>query len=53
MFKGTYRRNWEGDYHCTPTEVKAMLRDQIEDTMDILEIGPEIYLTSFLAYTVS
>ncbi len=35
MFKGTYRRNWEGDYHCTPSEVKAMLRDQTEDTMDM------------------
>ncbi|MCM1542377.1 MAG: putative DNA binding domain-containing protein [Blautia sp.] len=35
MFKGTYRRNWEGDYHCTPAEVKAMLRDQTEETMDM------------------
>ncbi len=35
MFKGTYRRNWEGDYHCTFSEVKAMLRDQTEDTMDM------------------
>ncbi len=35
MFKGTYRRNWEGDYHCTPSEVKAMLRDQTGDTMDM------------------
>ncbi len=35
MFKGTYRRNWEGDYHCTSAEVKSMLRDQTEDTMDM------------------
>ena len=35
MFKGTYRRSWEGDYHCTPSEVKAMLRDQTEDTADM------------------
>ena len=35
MFKGTYRRNWEADYHCTFSEVKAMLRDQTEDTMDM------------------
>ena len=35
MFKGTYRRNWEGDYHCTPSEVKSMLRDQTEETMDM------------------
>jgi len=35
MFKGTFRRNWEGDYHCTPGEVRAMLRDQTEQTMDM------------------
>ena len=35
LFKGTYRRNWEGDYHCTASEVKAMLRDQTEETMDM------------------
>ncbi len=35
MFKGTYRRNWEGDYHCTSSEVKSMLRDQTEETMDM------------------
>ena len=35
MFKGTYRRNGEGDYHCSGDEVKAMLRDQTEDTMDM------------------
>lgn len=35
IFKGTFRRNWEGDYHCTPGEVRAMLRDQTEQTMDM------------------
>ena len=25
--KGSYKRNYEGDYHCTDDEVKAMLRD--------------------------
>ncbi|MFA5202656.1 MAG: ATP-binding protein, partial [Bacteroidales bacterium] len=25
--KGSFRRNHEGDYHCTEAEVKAMLRD--------------------------
>jgi predicted HTH transcriptional regulator len=25
--KGTYKRNHEGDYHCSEEEVKAMLRD--------------------------
>lgn len=33
---GTFRRNGEGDYHCTPAQVKAMLRDQTEDTMDMV-----------------
>ena len=28
MFNGTFRRNWEGDYHCGRSEVLAMLRDQ-------------------------
>lgn len=35
MFQGTYRRNYEGDYRCTKDEVKAMLRDQPEETMDM------------------
>lgn len=28
LFGGTFRRNGEGDYHCTKSEVRAMLRDQ-------------------------
>ena len=35
MFKGTFRRNHEGDYRCTKNEVLAMLRDQTEDTADM------------------
>lgn len=35
IFKGSFRRNWEGDYHCTPNEVKSMLRDQTEQTVDM------------------
>ena len=35
MFGGTFRRNHEGDYHCTKLQVKAMLRDQTDDTMDM------------------
>lgn len=27
-FSGTYRRCGEGDYHCAPEEVRAMLRDR-------------------------
>ena len=33
--KGSFKRNHEGDYHCTPSEVRAMLRDQTEQTMDM------------------
>ena len=35
MFRGSYKRNHEGDYHCTEAEVKAMLRDQTRKTMDM------------------
>jgi len=35
IWNGTYRRNWEGDYHCSQAEIKAMLRDQPDDTMDM------------------
>lgn len=34
-FGGTFRRNWEGDYHCTREEVLGMLRDQPENTSDM------------------
>ena len=35
LFGGSYRRDWEGDYHCSKSEVKAMLRDAVEDTSDM------------------
>ena len=35
IFDGTFRRNWEGDYHCDRSEVLAMLRDQPEETADM------------------
>ncbi len=34
LFGGTFRRNHEGDYHCTEREVKGMLRDQAEESSD-------------------
>ena len=34
MFKGTYRRNGEGDYHCPRESVKALIRDQLDRTAD-------------------
>ena len=35
VFKGTYRRNGEGDYHCSREAVKAMIRDQCVETADV------------------
>lgn len=32
--KGSYKRNHEGDYHCTEEEVKAMLRDASDSGID-------------------
>ncbi len=33
-FKGAYKRNHEGDYHCTNAEVRAMFRDQNAEGVD-------------------
>lgn len=33
-FKGTFRRNFEGDYHCSEEEVRAMIRDSTEGGQD-------------------
>ena len=35
LFGGSYRRDWEGDYHCSKAEIKAMLRDAAEETEDM------------------
>lgn len=34
VFKGTFKRNFEGDYHCEESEVKAMIRDANEEGND-------------------
>ena len=36
MFKGTFRRNHEGDYRCSAEEIKSMLRDQADTSQDAL-----------------
>ena len=36
IWTGTFRRNDSGDYHCSKSEIRAMLRDQIEGTTDML-----------------
>ena len=32
---GTYKRNFEGDYHCTEAEVRQMLRDASDEPQDV------------------
>ncbi len=32
--KGTFKRNYEGDYHCTEEEVKSMMRDASDSGND-------------------
>lgn len=34
IFNGSFRRNGEGDYHCTKEEVLGMLRDEPSTSMD-------------------
>lgn len=41
LFGATFRRNHEGDYRCTRLQVKTMLRDQAENTMD-MEVLDEV-----------
>ena len=35
LWNGTYRRKWEGDYQCSQSEIRAMLRDEPEETIDM------------------
>jgi predicted HTH transcriptional regulator len=45
-FAGAYRRNGEGDYHCTKTEVRSMMRDQSEISQD-LRVLEQLDLSAF------
>ena len=51
IFNGTFRRNFEGDYHCTRLQVKAMLRDQTERTMD-MEVLDKVPMTDLTYDTI-
>jgi predicted HTH transcriptional regulator len=45
---GSYRRNGEGDYHCTPEELRAMYRDagiQTQDMKLLEELSPDALCT--------
>lgn len=46
MFRQTYKRNNEGDYHCTEAEVRAMLCDQLRKTMD-MKVLPQMRISDF------
>lgn len=51
LFGGTFRRDYSGDYHCTKLQVKAMLRDQTENTMD-MEVLDEVSIEDLNQETV-
>ena len=51
VFKGTFRRNGEGDYHCTREAVKAMLRDQCAETADMCVLD-ELLVSDLNAETI-
>ena len=38
LYSGTFKRNHEGDYHCTPDEVKAMISESRYVSSDLEEI---------------
>ena len=51
LFGGSFRRDWEGDYHCTRLQVKAMLRDQTENTID-MEVLDDVPLSDLNYETI-
>ncbi|MCR5836922.1 MAG: putative DNA binding domain-containing protein [Lachnospiraceae bacterium] len=51
LFGGTFRRNHEGDYRCTRLQVKTLLRDQAENTMD-MEVLDEVSLSELNKETI-
>ncbi len=36
MFSGSFKRNHEGDYHCTKDDVRSMIRDSLDTSADSL-----------------
>ena len=51
VFKGTYRRNGEGDYHCSRETVEGMIRDKCAETADNCVLD-ELALTDLDADTI-
>ena len=46
LFGSTFKRNNEGDYHCTRAEIQAMLRDETRVTMDT-KVLPKMNVADF------
>lgn len=38
VYQGTYRRNVDGDYHCSVEEVNAMIRDSSTKPLDLIAV---------------
>ena len=51
LFGGTFKRNNEGDYHCTRAEIQAMFRDETRVTMDT-KVLPKMKTADFDQNTV-
>ena len=54
VFGSTFRRDHEGDYHCTETEVKAMIRDASEESPDerVLDRKPDFDQDTVKSYRI-
>ncbi len=46
LFGSTFKRNNEGDYHCTRAEIQAMLRDETRVTLDT-KVLPKMKVADF------
>ena len=54
VFGSTFRRDHEGDYHCTKPEVKAMIRDASEESPDerVLDRKPDFDRETIKSYRI-
>ena len=54
VFGSTFRRDHEGDYHCTKPEVKAMIRDASEESPDerVLDRKPDFDQETIKSYRI-
>ena len=54
VFGSTFRRDHEGDYHCTKPEIKAMIRDASEESPDerVLDRKPDFDRETIKSYRI-